>query len=144
MVFLELRRQRGVSHELRRGTQGASRMVPGKSVLHSSYEGERSIALESWEGNLASRRVEEGLSRSFSGCSRKPWVPSPCASDLRELLRVIYVKSGILWSWEGPLGTPLGLLQWKTASSRVEAGTSGFLSISDFDHRVSAELEQQS
>ena len=29
------------------------------------------------------------------------------------------------------------------ASSRVETGTSGFLSISDFDGRVSAELEQE-
>ena len=28
---------------------------------------ERVISLESWYGNLASRRVEEGLSRSFSG-----------------------------------------------------------------------------
>ena len=32
--------------------------------LHASGEGERVSALESWEGNLASRRVEEGLSRS--------------------------------------------------------------------------------
>ena len=40
--------------------------------------------------------------------------------------------------------TPLGLVQWKRASSPVEAGTSGFLSISDFDRRVSAELEQES
>ena len=31
----------------------------------------------------------------------------------------------------GPLGTPLDLVQWKRASSRVEARTSGFLSISD-------------
>ena len=37
-------------------------------------------------------------------------------------------KSGILWIWERPLGTPLGLVQWKWASSRVEAGTSAFLS----------------
>ena len=37
-------------------------------------------------------------------------------------------KSGILCSWEGPLGTPLGLVQWKRASSRVEAGNSCFLS----------------
>ena len=44
----------------------------------------------------------------------------------------------------GPLGTPLGLAQRKRASSPVEAGTSGFLSISDFDRRVSAELEQES
>ena len=25
-------------------------------------------------------------------------------------------KSGTLWSWEGPLGSPLGLVQWKRAS----------------------------
>ena len=30
------------------------------------------------------------------------------------------------------------------ASFQVEAGISGFLSISNFDHRVSAELEQES
>ena len=35
-------------------------------------------------------------------------------------------------------------MQWKRASCRVEAGTSGFLSISDFDGRVPAELEQES
>ena len=34
--------------------------------------------------------------------------------------------------------------QQKRASSRVEAGTSGFLSISDFDRMVPAELEQES
>ena len=37
----------------------------------------------------------------------------------------------MLWSWEGPHGTPLGSVQWKRASSRVEAGTSGLLSCSD-------------
>ena len=35
--------------------------------LHASGEGERLIAPEPWEGTLASRRVEEGLSRSFPG-----------------------------------------------------------------------------
>ena len=44
----------------------------------------------------------------------------------------------------GPLGTPLGLSQWKRASSRVEAGTSGFLSNSDSDRSVPAELGQES
>ena len=34
------------------------------------------------------RRVEEGLSRSFSGHCIKPRVPLTCACDLRELLRV--------------------------------------------------------
>ena len=44
----------------------------------------------------------------------------------------------------GPLGTPLGLSQWKRASSRVEAGTSVFLSNSDSDRSVPAELGQES
>ena len=36
--------------ELQRGTQGASHVAPGKSNLHSSYEGELGIALESLQG----------------------------------------------------------------------------------------------
>ena len=41
MVFLELAR----ILELRQGPQGASRVAPGKSNLHSSCEGELGIAL---------------------------------------------------------------------------------------------------
>src|SRR5574337_802099 len=66
-VVLERRPQCAVSHEVRRRGQWASRGAPGKSGLHASGEGERVIAPEPWEGTLASRRVEEGLSRSFSG-----------------------------------------------------------------------------
>ena len=44
----------------------------------------------------------------------------------------------------GPLGTPLGLAQRKRASPRWEAGTSGFLSNSDSDRSVPAELGQES
>ena len=66
-MVLERRPQGAVSHEVGRRGQGASRGAPRKSGVHASVEGERVIALESWEGNLASRRVEEGLSRSFSG-----------------------------------------------------------------------------
>ena len=46
------------------------------------------MALESWEGTMASRRVEEGPLRSFSGCGEKPSFPSTSAGDLRELARV--------------------------------------------------------
>ena len=53
--------------EARRGSQGASRAAPAKSGLHARGEGERVLALESREGTRASRRVEEGLSRSLSG-----------------------------------------------------------------------------
>ena len=51
-------------------------------------EGGGRIALESLEGNMSSRRVEGGISRSFSICGRKPPVPSTCDDDLRELLMV--------------------------------------------------------
>ena len=40
----------GVSLELRWGTQGASRVAPGMSSLHLSWEGELGIALESLQG----------------------------------------------------------------------------------------------
>ena len=86
--FLEMRHPWGFSPEARRGSQGASRAVPGKSCLHARGEKERVIVLESWEGTRASRRVEEGLSMSFSGCSGKSSFPPTSAGDLRELPRV--------------------------------------------------------
>ena len=46
--------------------------------------------------------------------------------------------------WGRPSPESLGLVEWKWAASRVEAVNSGFLSISDFDHRVPAELGQES
>ena len=39
---------RGFSQEVRRGAQGASRVVPGKSGLQALGEWKRVIALESW------------------------------------------------------------------------------------------------
>ena len=46
--FLKLRRQCGVSHEVREGAQGASLMAPGKLGFDACGEGERVIALETW------------------------------------------------------------------------------------------------
>ena len=65
--FLKLRRQCGVSHEVRQGAQGASLMAPGKTGLHVRGEGVRVISIEPWKQIRASRHVEVGLSRSFSG-----------------------------------------------------------------------------
>ena len=48
MGFLELRHQCGVSHEVRRGAQGASCVAPGKLGLDACGKGERVIALKSW------------------------------------------------------------------------------------------------
>ena len=47
VVFLELRRQCGVSHEVRKGALGASHVVPDKSGFPCESRGERVIALES-------------------------------------------------------------------------------------------------
>ena len=47
MGFFELQRQCGVSHEVGRGAQGASRVAPGKSDLHARGKGECVIPLES-------------------------------------------------------------------------------------------------
>ena len=39
-------------------------------------------------GESGSRLIERSISRSFSSCNRKPWVPLACDRDLRELFRV--------------------------------------------------------
>ena len=84
-------------------------MAPGKSGLHVHGEGVRVISIEPWKQIRASRHVEVGLSRSFSHCGRKPWVPSTCAGDLMELLQVPLRSqeycgvgrglSGLHWVW---------------------------------------------
>ena len=88
----------------------------------------------------ALKKDSRGLSRVAAGNPGFPrLVPVISGASLGS-----FEKSGILWIWEGPLRTPLGLVQCKRASSRVKVGTSGFLSISDFDCRFSADLEQES
>ena len=74
----------------------------GSQVSMRVARGERVLALESREGSRASRSVEEGLSRSFSGGGGKPSFPSPSAWDLRELPRVPLRTEG---SW-GVGGAP--------------------------------------
>ena len=48
MGFLELECKYEFSHEVRRGAQGASRVVPGKSGVYACDEEEPINALESW------------------------------------------------------------------------------------------------
>ena len=52
------------------------------------------MALESWERTSASRRVEEGHSRSFWGCGGKASFPSTSAGDLRKLPMVPLTGEG--------------------------------------------------
>ena len=117
------------------GTQEASRVAPGKSSLHSICEGEHDIAFESRKGNQASRHFERGISRYFSSCLRKPWVPSTCDGDLRELLRVPMGSQeycgvgralfGLHWVWCNGRGPHLELKQEPQGSSPVLMWVSG-------------------
>ena len=59
------------------------------SLPGSSVHGILQARIPEWFGGTrASRRVEEGLSMSFSGCSGKPSFPPTSAGDLRKLPRV--------------------------------------------------------
>ena len=116
--FLEFWREVWGFSRVTMGNSGSSRVAPG---LHSICEGEHGIALESRQGNQALRCVEREITRSFSSCSRKPWVPSTCDSDLRELLRVPMGSqkycdvgrglSGLHWVWCNGRGPHLELRQ---------------------------------
>ena len=88
-------------------------MALGKSSLHSSYERERGIARESRHGNLVSRCFEGGISKSYSNCGRKLWVPSTCDSDLRELLMVPIVRQEY-----SEVGTGFSGLHWGRCNGR--------------------------
>ena len=49
---------------------------------------------------MPARHIEEGLSRSFFGCGRKPLFPSTFAGGLKELLRMPMRSQGYC-VWEG-------------------------------------------
>ena len=73
---------------------------------------------------------------SFLGCSRKPWVPSTCASDLRKLLSVPLRSQGhcgvIFLSREGrDLGVAFQAPPGSQASFHGEAKDSALLSSRD-------------
>ena len=130
----------------------------------SSYDFNIREPLVWHQGSPVSIRVSKGIVASLSSRSRGIRAQDALKGESRGLSRVVTgnpvfpglvtVTSGsfsgcLLEVWNtvelgGALGTPLGLVQCMRASSRVEAGTSGFLTISDFDCRVSVELEQES
>ena len=115
------------------------------------YDRELREPLE-WRQEVRSpMRVARGSASLLSSHGRGIWPQDGLKKDSRGLSqvaagnpgfpRLVPVTSGNFSGFlrelrdavdfEGPFGTPLGLVQWKKASSPVEAGTSGFLSISD-------------
>ena len=109
------------------GSQVSMGVASGSASLLSSHG--RGIGPQD-----ALKKDSRGLSQVVAG---NPGFPRLVPVTSR-IFSGSYEKTGILWSWEGTLGTPLGLVQWKRASSQVQAGTSVFLSISDSDPRVPA------
>ena len=101
----------------RQGSQVSMRVARRSASLLSSHG--RGIAPQD-----ALNKDSRGLLRVGAG---NPWFPR-LVPVISGRFKGASEKSGILCSWEGPLGTPLGSVQWKRASSRVEAGNSCFLS----------------
>ena len=84
-----------ITHRIQAGHQGQVQSRPCPAWSRSPRREQKRpparvqdgeiVTLESWEAARSSRGVEEGLSRSFSGCGGKPSFPSTSAGDLREL-----------------------------------------------------------
>ena len=81
-LFKKIRDNKGIFH----AKMGTIKDRNGMDLTDARGEGVRVISIEPWKQIRASRHVEVGISRSFSHCGRKPWVPSTCAGDLMELL----------------------------------------------------------
>ena len=117
--------------ELPKGSQASFRVSRGNSA----------ITLESLQGNLASSRIEGGMSCFFSSCGRKPGYLLNCDGDLREPLvlpkgsqaffRVAREKLGLISNCCRGIRPHLEL-RWETQdSSQIATGISGFLSSCD-------------
>ena len=88
MVFFKLRRDVWGFSRVTMRNSGSLSCGPREAQSPFEFRGERGIAFESQQGNQDSRRVEGGISMSFSSCGTKPWVLSTCDGDLKELFSV--------------------------------------------------------
>ena len=88
MVFLEL--QRSVWEVSRVTMKNTGNLSCGPREVQSPFElqGGSRLCSQVTEGESVLKRDEGGISRYFSSCGRKTWVPSTCDGDLRELLIV--------------------------------------------------------
>ena len=90
--------------DLRRGTQDASRVCPGKSNLHSCCEGELGITLESLQGKWTSSRLVSRNSVFVSSYNRelgvefKVHMRSQSSSRVQRTPLSSRVVTGISWS----------------------------------------------
>ena len=109
----------GVFLELQWGTKGASRVAPGKSSLDLNCEG--SAALLSIHCRVippqdALKGESRGLSQVAAGNPGILRIMTVTSGSF--LLCLLQVRNTV--DWERASRTPLGLMQWKSASSRIE------------------------
>ena len=83
----------------------------------------------------------KGESQGVSGVSAGILCSLKLRRGLEEVSHIVSGKSGILASFEGPLGILLVLVQGIRISYRVEVGNSGFLSSADSDLGVPMEIQ---
>ena len=118
--FLELRCPWGFSHEARRGSQGASRAVPGNSCLHAHGEGElvitlfpHRVAFEEGSGPRVLLKSGPGnLGRSACGTTHVARLEFP-----REI--------GLILRCAGKAGSPFQTMQGNRLSCRDQEGRRG-------------------
>ena len=112
MVFLELRHDVLVSHHYNGELKERLVWPQGSPISIRVLRG--STALLSSHGRGTGPKVTlKGDSRGLSGVAvGNPGFPLLVMVTSGSFSGA-YGKSGIQWSWEGPLGTPLVLVQWK-------------------------------
>ena len=114
---------------LPQGSQVSIRVARGSvGLLWSHDRGMRSQF--AWKGE------SQGVSRGAAGSLGSLELPR----RPEEASNLVSGKSGLLWSFEGPLRIPLELVQGTRVSCRGEARNSGFLFSSDMDLRVPMEI----
>ena len=103
------------------------------------FQGKRGLSLETLQRKRASSSVQGRISKFALSCGRKSRVPLQLSLDLGDHSCLLRKVRSPLSLGEAPRDSSCITARINRASSRVEAGTSGFLSISDFDPRVSAD-----
>ena len=108
------------------------------------FQRKRGLSLEMLQRKRASSGVQGRISKFEWSCCGKPRVPLELHVNLGDhSCLIMEVRSPLALRGEHR-DSSLIAAGMNRASSQVEAGTSGFLSISDFNCRVSADLEQES
>ena len=107
------------------------------------FQGKRGLSLETLQGKRASSSLQVRILSFEWSCGWKIRVPRKLPVDLGDRLCFLREFRSAL-ALQGPPRDSSSITSgMNRASSRVEAEISGFLSISDFDRRVSAELNRR-